>query len=923
MKQINFLTISLGLLILFILFTFQPSLAQTNSDLNNQQDAIAVRIVPNPNHYSIYRWYASQGFKGAPQALTVDGYEAIRDGRTVYVNAANIIPKDKTIFSNIYLISYNQKPNVKTVDILGQIIANWKFNDNLGGSNSTPATCSISASNCSSDADCQSGQTCSKVGLCELNTAKNCSVDNDCPANFFCDSIKAKVIRDLKRVGEIEELKESLSQYKKTNNHYPILSAGTYLTGHTISVWPSWNNVLLPELTTTRNITDPINRLGYCPDFNAQTCWNKDKKTFVYTPTADYLKLPQDSYAFIYSSDTNGADYNLCAVMESRDSSDPLLGYHFSPNDPAANQCVLATGISSNGEIKDTAPRLIDKSLVGESGQEFNGFIRVIDDQNNPLVWKLKNNANTKWIGWSTVPILKDTNDPNNKKIYAKRAGNPGTYNITLSVNDGQGKILLVNLPIIIKNQAPFIEADNIDYIINPLLPLDYTFNIFDTSIGSSKVPDYGLGILSGPFNLLAGKYIKQAGSFAGINKYKVNYTGIIPTTTKFTKDTDFSYRISAADEYGAKSKKTFTIRVKTTKPLLDINCASRVRVGALYSCKLGSLKQGNFHIAYFSNALPLGLKIKTKMNLLQNKNISAFLVGAPSEVSSGKNIVIAAVNDYGTKNTASFTLKINSYCGDGIKESPNSELRGGIYNNGYEDCDGSDGVSTKVSNSKDVQYGCTTEVGVATPGLITGNDYCVFKSPIDGGGYCGDGFCQTNVETKNNCVQDCDPNCTPSCNNRECGDNGCNGFCGSCGDEQTCNDGKCTVACPAGTYSLNNNCVDCGSANNYCPGDENKYSVSIGYYSIGRNAITRSGQAQCPINTYCSAGIKYNCSNNKVSPAGSDNISDCVCAKNICLGAECGVDSCGDSCGECPRNLVCSKNRFCTVPSYEPLPAR
>ena len=71
---------------------------------------------------------------GSPQALLVDGYEAIRDGRTVYVNAANIDPNTKLIYTNIYLISYNQDSAAQTVDILGQIITHWKFNSNLNES---------------------------------------------------------------------------------------------------------------------------------------------------------------------------------------------------------------------------------------------------------------------------------------------------------------------------------------------------------------------------------------------------------------------------------------------------------------------------------------------------------------------------------------------------------------------------------------------------------------------------------------------------------------------------------------------------------------------------------------------------------------------------------------------------------------------
>ena len=48
----------------------------------DQSDAIAVRVLPNANHDSIETWYTKQGYTGSPQSLTVDGYDAIRDGRT-------------------------------------------------------------------------------------------------------------------------------------------------------------------------------------------------------------------------------------------------------------------------------------------------------------------------------------------------------------------------------------------------------------------------------------------------------------------------------------------------------------------------------------------------------------------------------------------------------------------------------------------------------------------------------------------------------------------------------------------------------------------------------------------------------------------------------------------------------------------------
>ena len=129
MKNLKiFLFVILTASVVFLTRSFLLPSVKAQSSNSDASDAIAVRIIPNPNHYSISRWYESQGFSGAPQELTVDGYEAVRDGRTVYVNATNV--EGKNIYTNVYLISYNQTTTNKTVDILGQIISHWKFNSN-------------------------------------------------------------------------------------------------------------------------------------------------------------------------------------------------------------------------------------------------------------------------------------------------------------------------------------------------------------------------------------------------------------------------------------------------------------------------------------------------------------------------------------------------------------------------------------------------------------------------------------------------------------------------------------------------------------------------------------------------------------------------------------------------------------------------
>ena len=732
--------------------------AAQSTDVNST-DAIAVRIVPNPNHYSITRWYADQGFQGSPQSLVVDGYDAIRDGRTVYVNAAKVdlTTTPPTIYTNIYLISYNQDPAPKTVDILGQIISHWKFNDNLKESANAAPSCSISSLSCALDSDCGADQFCSSSAAasssCQLKTTKNCLVDTDCPTNFFCDSIKAKVVRDIKRVGQLEELKEALFNFKKTNLHYPLLTAGTYLTSNSLSVWPSWSQVLLSDLAVSQNFLDPINRLGACPGYNLKTCWDEIAKKFVSSSVP--LTLPAGSYALAYATDANGAKYNLCAVLETRDSA---LQYHFSPNDPSSSNCVMTTGIISGGTATNTPPQLVDASLTGGANQEFDGYIKVIDAESNPLTWSL-NTSNTNWIaaGWSAAPILQSTTNSNQKKVYAAHAGNPGTYNTTLTVTDGQGGILSTSTPIKIVTPGPLIKAEDEEYVLDPTVPFKYSFSFAGKNISNPAANTASITKISGDNSFDAFNFagLTKTLTVIGENEYQITAAGTIPTSNKFPQDTDFNYRLTVTDKYSNTSTKDFSLKFIATNPVLNFNCPDAVRINNDYGCVIGSTKQGNHNLSYSAFNLPTGLSLSSPV--ADNQGIQGKTTVSPTTA----NITVKATNEYGASSTEAFSLKVNNYCGDGIKQSPNTEGRGGFYNDGYEDCDIAAGVAFNVASSDvDNQYGCMT-TDANTPNPILTNTYCVFKSPSAGGGYCGDGYCQTVIndqpmENCKNCRQDC-----------------------------------------------------------------------------------------------------------------------------------------------------------------------
>lgn len=737
-----------AIIVAISLAAFKYSQAQSSSSSTDAADAIAVRIIPNPNHYSIVRWYESQGFSGgAPQALTVDGYEAIRDGRTVYVNAANIDPSARTIYTNIYLISYNQESTSKTVDILGQIVSHWKFNSNVTESTSPSPECSISATSCNSDSDCPKEQYCatSSAGVasssCLLKTPKKCLVDTECPTGLFCDSIKARITRDIKRVGQLEELKEALYNFKQHNNYYPKLASGTYLANNSLSVWPSWTQSLLSEAAVSQNLLDPVNRLGACPGYDTKTCWNAESKRFVYSPSGNTLILPAGSYAFAYSTDSNGSRYNMCAVMESRATN---LGYHFLPasTDPAASACVTATGIISGGKAGNTAPVLVDQFLIGQANREFSGFLKVVDAEDNPLTWSI---SGPSWVS------LRDTSDPTQKKVYASSAATPGTYTLNLTVSDGLGGTLSTTTKITILADAPRIEAADAEYVLDPKVPFNYSFTFASKNLVNPTAA-YAVSKLSGIPDILAS--LTKSFSSPSANTYKVTYSDIIPTSNKFYQDTTVNYRINLTDKNGVVFPKAFSIHVIVEQPQLNLDCPLKARFGHDYSCALGSVAQGNHTIAYTATGLPSGLSLSGTGDM----SIS----GRPATTSAGQTITVKATNEYGASTSKAFVLKVNDYCGDGKVEAPNSENGGGIYNDGYEDCDGSDHiVSDPKKSSIKLQYGCRTEKGSVVPNPILTKTYCVFKSPTEGGGYCGDGYCQSGItaygpESGCNCPQDC-----------------------------------------------------------------------------------------------------------------------------------------------------------------------
>ncbi len=146
-------------------------------------------------------------------------------------------------------------------------------------------------------------------------------------------------------------------------------------------------------------------------------------------------------------------------------------------------------------------------------------------------------------------------------------------------------------------------------------------------------------------------------------------------------------------------------------------------------------------------------------------------------------------------------------------------------------------------------------DTGVCTPDCtdaVCGDDGC--------GGSCGD--CgQDEFCSRGQCMTG---SCTPDCTDRVCGDDGCGGSCGSCGADQTCT--------RAGVCEMNAcvpNCTNRACGDDGCGG------------SCG------------------GCGMDQTC-----DQAGQCTGGSCT---PMCSGRMCGDDGCGGTCGACMGGTICN----------------
>lgn len=151
---------------------------------------------------------------------------------------------------------------------------------------------------------------------------------------------------------------------------------------------------------------------------------------------------------------------------------------------------------------------------------------------------------------------------------------------------------------------------------------------------------------------------------------------------------------------------------------------------------------------------------------------------------------------------------------------------------------------------------------------------------------------CTNNQQTRtctdsNNCgttnnkppeVQSC-TSCTPNCQNKQCGDNGCGGSCGTCQTGYTCSNYQCVSSCTPKTCSQLGK--TCGSWNNGCGGNVSCGSCSSGQICSNGNCVASCTPATC-------TSLGYNCGTASNGCGGTLNCGTCpsgqTCQSNKCI---------------------------------------
>ncbi len=278
------------------------------------------------------------------------------------------------------------------------------------------------------------------------------------------------------------------------------------------------------------------------------------------------------------------------------------------------------------------------------------------------------------------------------------------------------------------------------------------------------------------------------------------------------------------------------------------------------------------------------------------NNNGSALCTCADNYKLVGTTTCVAEANPCeghetcGGHGTCSVVAGVPSCTCTGDGYFPNEDLECVNPCEGHETC-GGHGVCSATS-ATDASCSCTGDNYYENNDLECVNP-CEGHETCDGHGVCsattafdascsctGDGYfpndsldCINPCDTKVcNANEECNPvdlttatcDCVPQCTGKECGSNGCGGFCGSCEDNEECNDTfQCIVTCDLtcsnhGECLVNNsNIAECNCATGYTGVDCS--TCDTGYKLDGTNCVLLCDGVECGVHGECTPDLENN----------------------------------------------------------------
>lgn len=268
------------------------------SSAQSEKNAMGIRIMENLPGISAADWYAKQCADriftkcGTPKPLIVDGYDGVRDGNTVYVNAANVLLNadgSARLYTNIFIISLATNADATGTEIFQQVSKNLKFNTNISEDDTRGQLRRDTRRRATLQSMRRILTNYYDINRCSTTVTRACLTKDHCPAGETC------------------------------GNFYPDLRAGSYVRGISFSSWPSWQETLGKAFGTTlppdqgrpykviRDGKETIewrNFVGCGTPYNPQTCWDERQAK---------MSCPVSAYVYLYRFTSAGTNTSASA----------------------------------------------------------------------------------------------------------------------------------------------------------------------------------------------------------------------------------------------------------------------------------------------------------------------------------------------------------------------------------------------------------------------------------------------------------------------------------------------------------------------------------------------------------------------------------------------------------------------------------